>query len=562
MPLKATVVRTALSAFVAGNIAISGLAGCSSGSGSNRTCTTDMNCTSDQVCLKGMCQTRAMNRSVAFSVAPPASSKAAQTELLDVMLLGQPISLTLEDKATVSATVTSEVTLFAQEAHVQVTIPSDIPGQAPLQFGTEMAKNTFTFSLAESRVVKNANASFLFTPGITAQTQPPVLLRRPLAPMIELTFPTKTELIAVNGQLVDPNGVPFVGESYRAQLSHQRTLVSNVITPEATAMGVFRLLVPPAGLLADTDDLVTLTIGTADNPQNVPQFVSSPEVSLATLAAETKDRPRIFVMPAYLQPTTATLHVTGGGRDQAGVTVRFRTEIEAPPYGKAVYQRTAMTDADGQATVLLIPGPVGAPLHYQVSLQAPADDTYRYSSKCVPDLAVALDDTAALTTLTPQALDQKLSLSGSVRDSTDSPVMGARVIATQIASSTSCSDPDLLGSNPVSAPTDAMGNYYLYVDPGTYRLDVTPPPNSAWPRTTLDAVTVAHHLVRPIQLPAGEAVEGTVMASEGTLLPDSKVSILGPVCPSTPCPAGTPYVVLAEATTDMAGYFKAVIPAE
>ena len=109
-----------------------------------------------------------------------------------------------------------------------------------------------------------------------------------------------------------------------------------------------------------------------------------------------------------------------------------------------------------------------------------------------------------------------------------------------------------------------MGNYYLNVDPGQYRLDISPPPDSAWPRKTLDgaeSVTVAHNLVRPIQLPAGEAVEGTVMTSDGTLLPDAKVSILASVCQSAPCPADVMTVVLAEATTNTAGYFKAIIPA-
>lgn len=564
MPVREGLSRRTLVASFVGMALTPSLSGCSSGPSQAQTCMVNADCSnpSNDVCVMGKCQPPATGRVVAFSITPPGSSRAAQTELPDRMLTGQPVTLVLADKATVSATVMSEATFFPREAHVQVTIPSRIPGQTPLQLGTEMANNMFTFSLAQDRIRMDTEASFLFTPGTTAQDRPPVLVPAPLATAIELTFPAKTELIAVNGQIVDSNGTPFTGDGYRAQLSHERRLVSNVIAPDV--MGIFRLLVPPKGQLEDINDLVTLTIGTADSPMDEPQFVSSPEISLATLAAETKDRPRVFVMPEHLPATLASLHVTGNGRDQAGVTVRFRTEIDAPAYGKAVYQRTAMTDAQGYAYVPLIPGPVGAPLLYQIALQGPADDTYRYSSRCLPDVPVALDETGALPALAPIALDPKFSLSGSVRDSTEAPVMGARVIATQITPSTACSDPDLLGSNPVSAPTDAMGNYYLYVDPGTYRLEVTPPPSSAWPRMTEDgagAVTVVHNVVHPIELPAGEAVEGTVMASDGTLLPDSKVSILSAVCQSVPCPAGTETVVLAEATTDAAGYFKAIIPA-
>jgi len=518
----------------------------------------------NDVCVMGKCQPPASGRVVAFSLTPPGSSRAAPTELSNYVLAGQPVTLVLDDKATVSATVMSEATFFPREAHVQVTIPSRIPGQEALQLGTEMANNMFTFSLAQARIGMDTMASFLFTPGTTAQDRPPLLVSSSLAATIALKFPAKTDLIAVNGQILDPNGMAFSGDGYRAQLSHERSLVSNVIAPDA--MGLFRLLVPPKGQLDDTNDLVTLTIGTADNPMNEPQFVSSPEISLGTLAAETKDRPRVFVMPAHLPATMASLHVTGNGRDQAGVTVRFRTEIDAPPYGKAVYQRTAMTDAEGLASVPLIPAAAGAPpLLYQVSLQGPADDTYRFASQCVATVPVVLDETGTLQPLPAIDLQPKLSLSGSVRDSTEAPVMGARVTATQIAPPASCPNIEPLGSNPVSAPTDAMGNYNLYVDPGTYRIDVMPPPNSVWPRKKEDGTNAlkisSSNRVHPIDLPPGEAVEGIVVSADGALMPDTKVSILAVFCQSAPCAPGTPAEELAEATTDLAGHFKAIIPA-
>lgn len=534
------------------------LVGCSS-SGMKPACMVDADCTGtgDNVCMEGMCKPRPTGRLVAFELTPPMSSTAGPTELKNVMLTGGPLSLAADDKTIVTGTVTSDATLFASEAHVKVTMPSRIPGRPDLEISSEMAMNMFTFTVAQGRVGTDTTAQFRFTPGTAAQFQPPVTLSLPLVSPITTPFPAKMDLIAVNGQLVDKDGRPFVGDSYRTQLSYQRGLVSNVIPTDAT--GTFRLLVPPDSTPPQPDDLVTLTIGTADNTETL-QFVTSPPVSLRALAAATKASPRIFIMPDHLTPVPAALHVTAGGKDQEGVTVRFRAEIPAPPYGNAVYQRWGDTDAQGLVQVPLIPGPAGAPVSYQISIQAPTDA--RYASRCVPDVAVELNSAAALAPLPPLDLDLKPTLSGNVRDNTDAPVAGARVTATQIAPAATCAE---AGGATVSPPTDAAGNYLLNLDPGTYRIEVTPPPNSSWPRRIedgTDAVTVSHNRVHPIALAAGEMVGGVITASDGqTLLGDTKVTIWAVFCRSAPCVGTPPPEVLAQTTTDMFGNFSAVIPA-
>jgi len=137
---------------------------CSSGPSENQMCMVNADCSGsgNDVCVMGKCQPPASGRVVAFSLTPPGSSRAAPTELSNYVLAGQPVTLVLDDKATVSATVMSEATFFPREAHVQVTIPSRIPGQEALQLGTEMANNMFTFSLAQARIGMDTMASFLF----------------------------------------------------------------------------------------------------------------------------------------------------------------------------------------------------------------------------------------------------------------------------------------------------------------------------------------------------------------------------------------------------------------
>lgn len=555
--------RRALLALVwAGVGVLLGTASCSSNNQPPTTCQRDMDCSDTQACVNGMCLLRTTGRQVAVTITPPTSSISAPTEVGQVMLEGQAsIELTADDKQTLVGTVMSESTLFAREAHVAVGVPSSIPGLPDLQIQTEMANNMFTFALASRRVGVDTVASFRFTPGATAQFWPPVTLRQSLSPPIELTFPAKTALLAVNGRFLDATGAPILGGTI-ARLSSSTGLSSNAVLTDA-ATGAFRLLVQDDGTATKTDDQVTLTIGTLDDPQNVPQLVSGP-MSLAALAQATQTTPRDFALPAFLPAMPATLHVTADGKDQSGVTVLFRTEIDAPPYGRAVYQRSVDTNAYGLAQVDLIPGPQGAPIPYQIAIQGRSSD-YRYASRCMSNIPVAFDDSGtAVAALPVMELSKKLQLSGSVRDKTDAPVMGVRVAATQIAPSTTCTGIDIQGSNVVSLPTDGLGNYMVLVDPGTYRIDVTPPADSQWPRKTEDgdeAVTVSHDKVHPIVLPGGELTKGVVIASDRTLLPKSTVTIYAIFCLSQPCAGSPPPVVLAQTVTNDAGEFQAVIPA-
>jgi hypothetical protein len=495
---------------------------------------------------------------VAVEVVPSAASLAATSEFL-VTFVGDPLTLMTEDKASITGMVTSTA-LFSQEAHVAIGIPSRIPGRASLQINAEMANNIFGFAAPLGRVVPDTIVSLRFLPGTTSPLQPPIPLTAPLTPTLNLTFPSSLQMRFVRGQILHPDGRPYAGEAYPARVSFDHVLVSNVVAPDPT--GAFTLLVPPDATPAAPDDLVTLTIGVDDNSQDIPILIIGP-VSLATLSGPATPvvAPHVYTMPAFSPVTPVTVRVMGDGKGQAGYTVRLRAEIPAAE-GVARYERFAMTDSHGEATILVIPGTADIPVLYRASIEAPGDASFPYASLCVADLAIAIGPDGTIPELEPFNLSAKLELVGSVSDDTSAPVADARVTATQMGGATVCVDSTT--PNTVSATTTANGIYQLLVEPGTYRLDVKPAAMSAWPRLTqTDPVTVSHATVFPIRLPAREIVEGTVKGPDNaTLLPGASITIFQVFCQSAPCPAGTPPpVVLAETQTNSSGYFRAVLPA-
>jgi hypothetical protein len=257
------------------------------------------------------------------------------------------------------------------------------------------------------------------------------------------------------------------------------------------------------------------------------------------------------------------LLVTANGEPQNGVTAHFHTVIPSSTGGAATFDAAAVSNEQGLIEVALIPGTAADPRIYAVAIEGPTDPKYMYAPLCIPTLAVNVGDDGAPLALPPVTLTQRFQLSGSVSDSKAAPASGATVKATQMATG----GVDATCGGGASAPsfstiTDANGNYFLLVDPGTYQLDVDPPAMAAWPRLTdATGVIVSHPTVYPISLPAGQAVEGTVVASDMvTPLGLAKITIFQVFCDSPPCSGFPPPVVLAQTQSDINGAFATVLP--
>lgn len=535
-------------------------AGCDSPGGSTKTsCKTDDVC-GGGACVDGICVAHSAGRTVAVEVTPSSTSLAATTERVGLTLAGLSLDLVADEEASIAGTVTSMVP-FTKEAHVAIGIPSRIPGRSNLQIDAEMAMNQFGFTVPKGRVGMETTASFLFLPGMTTvQIQPPILLKASLTPSVNLVFPMTADLTFVRGRLVGADGNPLGGDAYQARVSFNGVPVSNLVAPDSTN-GSFTLLVSSKTIPMAPDDLVQVTIGTADNPDNAPLLITK-AISLATLGepATPVGAARVYTMPTLLPPAPVTVRVTADGKGQSGVTVRLVTDdIPTADGGVAHYERKAVT-AHGEATMLVIPGREGAPLLYRASIEAPTDDLFPYASQCVGDQLIAVGPSGEIADLEPFVLLPKLALSGSVSDATAAPVSGAYVTATQRGGANECSDST--PSRVVSTTTGANGTYLLLVEPGSYHLEVVPPASSAWPRVTKDLPSpVTHARVVPIQLPEGEVVKGNVFASDMyTVLPNASIKIFQVCCQSAPCDCTTEPIVLAETQADANGSYQAVLP--
>jgi len=558
---------------------ISGLAfifglGCDSA----RHCNDDEQCGSGYVCQQNQCITVVSGRTLGVVVLPPNDSTAARTERPNVPFLGEKVPLTLDATAPVSGIVTTPLlpAMYSEDAHVQVAIPSRLPGRADQQIITEMAMNQFMFGVGSSRI-DTVTASFLFTPGTNAQSQPPVTLTAMLEPTIEFTFPPSNELSVFHGQLVDDQNVPVAGYLARALFQgRQGQQISNTVT---TMMdGTFALLIPPNAVRSPNDPItITLTppaktLSPASNSQpaitlvDLPQFVAT-AVPLKTLSNQTT--PSVYILPAFVPATAqppSSFMVLADGQPQIGVSVRFTMNVPLLTGGSAYFQTSTTSDSGGLVSVPLIPGTPAQPVSYQVMIQG-RDAMFAYASQCIPTLDWNLDAAGNPPLPVTFTLDKKVHLSGTVSDSMSAPAVDAQVTATQLSGVTECGA-DATPPPDVSTNAGEGGEYILDLDPGTYRIEVDPPPSSkvTYPRTVLDgakAVTVSAALVRNIALPAGNVAMGIVTAPDGvTPVPMASVEIFEVFCREANCGAVQPPVSLALVTTDAMGNFQTVLPVQ
>jgi len=554
------------------------------GCDSKRRCNANAECPSGYACQENQCISVVSGRTLGVEVLPPGDSSFARTEFSSLTFLGESVPLTLDPTALVSAIVQPAMppTMYSSDAHVQVTIPSRMPGRAAQQITTDMAMDQFTFGVGRSRL-DTVTATFLFTPGTTsAQGQPPIPLSAPLAESLSFTFPTNDQMTVIHGQLVDDQNTPLAGYVARALYQGpQGQQVSN--TFPTLSDGTFALLIPP-GAVPAMNDAITLTMtppaksamsgatptfdstqqGTTTTVVGLPQFVSDP-VSLKSFAAQTV--PPVYVLPSFI-PATAQLPflftVLAEGQPQSGVSVRFTMNLGLSGGGTAYYQASAISDAAGVVSVPLIPGTADKPISYQVMIQG-RDAAFNYASQCNPAFPISLDANDAVPPPFTFMLRPKVQLSGTVSDSMSAPAVNAVVSATQISGVTDCGM-DATPPPVVSSKTGSGGYYTLALDPGTYRIEVAPPPSAIvnYPRTVLDgadAVTVSGALVHNIPLPAGNVAMGTVYAPDGTPVPMASVEIFEVFCREANCGAVQPPVSLTQVTTDAMGRFQTVLPA-
>lgn len=550
-------------AVVATTLATAVLAACSERPFESRRCVTDPDCGGAGVCMNGTCLPRVTGRSFALEIVPRADSPAALTELPYVMLGPDITYVEAETKlALTGTTVDVDGGLFAPDGHLSFEVSSRIPGQPPLQIEAALTRSTFSVAIPNSLL--GAEVQAWLTPAPMKTDRPPARLRTRFEQPTVLTLPRSGELLTIRGRLVDALSVPMTGFVARATIGGK--LVSNVATTDAT--GAFALLVAAASLPDDnrtvTLDLAPPTLNNTEFPRLVCRDVALPGASTLELK-----------MPAFVVAMPLRFRVLAGevnGKPVADASVRFRTEIPAPPNCAAVVEREKLADANGEIEVSLIPGSAPEARLYSIMVVPPADSAYSvYGARCLSEFPVIATGSAQEPRYGADLwLGRKAKLSGTITGADGQAAVGVNVTATRLASANACAAGE--GAVGMSATTTRTGQYDLLVEPGTYRLDIEPPMGASLPRVTLDgetAVAVTGDTVRLITLPQAEVVEVYVYArpeagATEMAVPSAAVNVYDSPCPDGRCDVGVPApaapALRAQSRTDASGVFRAVLP--
>ena len=105
--------------------------------------------------------------------------------------------------------------------------------------------------------------------------------------------------------------------------------------------------------------------------------------------------------------------------------------------------------------------------------------------------------------------------------------------------------------------TDVRGIFTLPLDPATYQIDYDPPDGSSAPRLTEFGVEidVGSDMPRTVRLPPAAMVDGTVVAANGTPLPNATIRMFDAGT------ATTPTMLRAQTQSDGNGRFRAIVAA-
>ena len=496
----------------------------------------------------------------------PSSDQSSATEenpAIDLFGGGQPLDLVAAQPTTVSVTFTAPMgASVPSAANVVLSIPSLIPGRPALTFQAPTAAasagmSAATLTLPSDRL--NSAATLALVPLPPAdQTSPPRTFSVPLANDVALNIPTDD--LTLRGTLLSAIAMAPTS-TFVARAFQGGTQVSNA-PPTASADGTFQLVLPSAAAAANP-----LTIQLTPQSQTDPWFVSNP----VSLPASPSVRPfGPIMLPAYLNVNEFNLIVEAADTSAkvSGAVVTAQVTLGTSDLGTTEFARSGTTDANGVASLSLLPGSANTPLPYVVSVTLPANSLY--ASQCLGSIGVKSGantvnvTSAPALTPTPVMLATRAVVTGAVYDSHGYAVANVSVTATpRTPAAGACAA--RLGVPDQHPHRRRAGSSRSTLDPGTYQLDYDPPSGSSAPRFTdpVDFVVSSSDsgetLRHDVPLPAGGLVQGVAHARGGMQpLTSATIRIFEPRCSGATCT--TPPWLRGQAVTDGNGQFQIVVP--
>lgn len=375
--------------------------------------------------------------------------------------------------------------------------------------------------------------------------------------------------VQVKGSIVDATGKALKaanvtdqqGNKLSASLQVRATEMvgSNQSTIAVTdsATGAFTFRVPPGVKVPATGRVYNLHVESAPGGVPVPTVTCSNLVLGLFSGQKAVQNLGSLQLPAFLLPQVYTWRVKGkDGTPVAGAKVKAYLAFDKLPHSKgfdscsAYYRRTAITDASGKVSMMLLPGTKAKNQGYEVTVTSPPSS--RFASRLVSSMEVG----SGGGVLADMVLAKRYLLSGTVVDQDGVPVKSASIVAEGIKS--------LVGTSRVqpattSASSDAQGIFTLYADSGNYNLNIRPPQGAAMPSFVMRNKSVTGDVSNLLfKIPTGFVLTGSVQLAGGKPLASAKVEVYEQVYDSDKTLVATQR---ASRITSQDGTFHMVLPA-
>jgi hypothetical protein len=515
---------------------------------SSSTCASNDQCGGGQVCFLGQCRGHSAALALVSAEVQPGAGPAFS--------LTQAANLNLQASVVQDFDLTPSVLVSGNVAQVQnsgglaptlsatVTFTSKvklIPDRVPQTATQTDSSGTFSLRLGASAFDVEVQPLPPMPPFRSEQT----FASGAAAGNTSLVLPARNTLVVAQGS-VSAGGADLTGASITA-LDESGDVIS--APGQIDAGNSFSLLLPPATtsyfLEVGPPGAGPGAAGPADGGT-----IAAPDGGVAAPPSELASLPDFDPVPGATNvslalPQVAALSgtvVDSQGQPLGNVPVLARSVSDEP----FTLARQVVTDSKGAFTLILRAGVV-----YSVEA-APSSSTL--APAISPSQKVTLG--AAGVTGLQLICRPKIARSGFVLQDGGRPAAGPGYQIT----ATLTSDPLLTTRLATTTSTDANGGYIITADPGTYRIEVTPPPSARGAARHITQVDITEDSPDPlpvIRMDTALTVVGTV---HGTPAGGKE----GPVANATVTffaqDAAGVSVVLGSGVTDQSGNYSCVLP--
>jgi hypothetical protein len=443
------------------------------------------------------------------------------------------LALMLGAPATISGRVVATAgTDASMSAHLSAEPIGDptIPGR-PLVFETAAAAGVAPNQDAFQLAVVPGPYDLHVTPDLP--DMPPFVVREQLLAdrVIEIAAPARNDLVKVSGRVLDGIGVGVASMQVRVVGSGGET-VSTTATTDGD--GAFYVFMPKV--------VGTYTVRaqpTAEWPLPAAEQRLTVDAQSGPEVVAFVRLPRFNAVQSYDFQVVAR-SASGSVRAVMGARLAFAAVLIDPDGVVATFSATALTDASGSASAVLVPG-----ARYSATVRTPPDSEF---AGLVID-GLLLDQRRF-------ELGPRSAVTGTIYGADSQPVANAALQVLAIGADANGSGPAVpVTTSAASYVSDAHGRYRVLVDPGSYDLEVAPPEGSPYPRWASEQVTLGAgaEVTVDVRLPPARRVSGRVTGPGGTGLADVDVRVF--VLSQTGSAR-----LRGEARSDKTGGFTLVLP--